>query len=182
MRRNRNHAPILRLALLLLLLTAATSVATRSLAQQPAEPAGKVALDASAAQPRTLEATTEQAIVRDYSRAWQALARALEHNSPGALDAGFVGVARDQLAARIEGQRDSGLRTRYTSKGHKLEAIFYSPEGSAMQLRDTAELELEVLDGNTVVHREDVTLRYIVLMTVAEANWKVRVLQEVAEF
>jgi hypothetical protein len=47
-----------------------------------------------------------------------------------------------------------------------------------MQLRDTAQIELEVLDGDTVIHREQITQPYLVLMTVAEGSWKVRVLEE----
>ena len=66
-------------------------------------------------------------------------------------------------------------------RGHKLEAIFYSPEGSAMQLRDTAKLEIEYLDGDTVVGREQVTAHYLALMTVAEDRWKVRLLQAAPE-
>ena len=79
---------------------------------------------------------------------------------------------------RIEGQRASNLKVRIVDHGHKLDAIFYSPEGSALQVRDTAQLEIEYLNGNSVVHREQVTQKYLALLTVGEDRWKVRVLEE----
>ena len=138
----------------------------------------KVELKAAVAQPRQLEDTTEVAIARDYSVAWKALATALGENRADALDAGFVGVARNKFGKAVDDQNKAGLRRRYTDRGHKLEAVFYSPEGSAMQLRDVAQLDVEVLDGNTVIHREQIVQPYLVVMTVAEGSWKVRVLEE----
>ena len=38
------------------------------------------------------------------------------------------------------------------------------------------------MDGGKVVHSEDVTVRYIVLLTAAENSWKVRLLQAVPSF
>lgn len=138
----------------------------------------KVELNAASAQPRALEDTTEIAIARDYAIAWKALASAMNENRSEALAAGFIGTARENFANAIEEQKKSGLRRRYTDRGHKLQAIFYSPEGSAMQLRDTAQLDVEVLDGDTVIHREQITQAYLVLMTVAEGGWKIRALEE----
>ena len=83
------------------------------------------------------------------------------------------------MKSRLEGQQKNGLRTRLIDRGHKLEAVFYSPEGSAMQLRDTAQLEIQVLNGGQVIHSEQTTLHYIALMTTAEDRWKVRLLEEV---
>jgi 5-enolpyruvylshikimate-3-phosphate synthase len=140
--------------------------------------APKVELNSASAQPRQLEDTTEIAISRDYSLAWKTLAAALNENRADALDAAFVGIARQKIGSAIEDQKKAGLHRRYTDRGHKLQAIFYSPEGSAMELRDTAQLEVETLDGNTVIHREQITQPYLVLMTVAEGSWKVRVLEE----
>lgn len=161
------------------LLTAVFLVAGLTLVFAQSQNSGpKVELNAASAQPRALEDTTELAIARDYSVAWKALATAMNENRAEALAAGFVGTARENFAKAIEAQKQSGLRRRYTDRGHKLQAIFYSPEGSAMQLRDTAQLEVEVLDGDTVIHREQITQPYLVLMTVAEGGWKVRVLEE----
>ena len=168
--RERKHA-LARVSLLAFVL-ASVIVSTAAPANNP-----KVELDAKAAQPRQIEDTTELAIVRDYSVAWKALTTAMSENRSEALDAGFVGVARDNFAKAIEGQKKAGLRRRYTDRGHKLKAIFYSPEGSAMQLRDSAQYDLEILDGDAVIHREQISEPYLVLMTVAEGSWKVRSLQ-----
>jgi len=60
--------------------------------------------------------------------------------------------------------------------------VFYSPEGSAMELHDTARLELQVLDGSKVIHSEDTTVQYVTLLTAAENSWKVRVMEAVPKF
>ena len=138
----------------------------------------KVELDAGAAAPRIVEDTTEKAIVRDYANAWSVMASALDNNSAANLASGFTGTAQQRLADRVQQQRRAGLRTRYVDKGHKLQAVFYSPEGSAMQLHDTAKLEEQILDGDTVVSSREITASYAVLMTVGEERWKVRLLQE----
>jgi hypothetical protein len=143
------------------------------------DPAAKVQLSTDSATPRQVEDTTQKAIVRDYTAAWAALIAALANNQPGALDASFAGDAHDQLALRVVNQRKAGLRTQITDRGHKLEAVVYTPEGSAMQLHDTAQVEVQIMDGDKVIHSERATLHYVVLMTAAEDRWKVRVLEEV---
>jgi hypothetical protein len=140
-----------------------------------------VELNASAAKPRQVEDVTEKAITRDYANAWKIMETALSENRTDQLGGGFAGIAQDKLQKRIEGQKASNLRTRIIDRGHKLEAIFYSPEGSALQVRDTAQLEIEYLDGASVVHREQVTQKYLALLTVGEDRWKVRVLEEVPQ-
>jgi len=140
-----------------------------------------VELNSSGAQPRQVEDVTEKAITRDYANAWKIMETALDENRTDQLVGGFAGIAQDKLQKRVEGQRASNLRTRIIDRGHKLEAIFYSPEGSALQVRDTAQLEIEYLDGNSVVHREQVTQKYLALLTVGEDRWKVRVLEEVPQ-
>lgn len=138
-----------------------------------------VELNASAAQPRQVEDVTEKAITRDYANAWKIMEAALNENRTDQLGGGFAGIAQDKLQKRVEDQKASNLRVRIIDRGHKLEAIFYSPEGSALQVRDTAQLEIEYLDGSSVVHREQVTQNYLALLTVGEDRWKVRVLEEV---
>jgi hypothetical protein len=146
-----------------------------------AAPAGPVSveLNATSATPRQLEDSTEKAIVRDYAAAWANMARALDENRSDLLPAYFTGVAQEKLAEEVKQQKQSGLRTRYLDHGHKLEAVFYSPEGSALQVRDTAQLEIQLLDGDKVVSSQNLALKYIALMTVGEGRWKVRVLQAV---
>ncbi len=147
-------------------------------AASPSTP--KVTLDVSHATPRDVEDQTEQAITRDYAKAWQSMIEAMEQNRPDLLDTSFVGYARDRVTATIRAQKGAGLTRRIVDHGHKLQALFYSIEGSAMQLHDTAQLEVQYLDGGTVVHTENLTTQYIVLMTPAENSWKVRILQELA--
>jgi putative sterol carrier protein len=124
-----------------------------------------------------VEDTTEKAIARDYARAWNSMMMALSQNRSDVLDPDFVGVALDGLRERVNQQQQSGLHTRYVDRGHNLQAIFYSAEGSAIQLRDTAQFDVQFLDGDKVVHQEQRTENYTVVMTAAENRWKVRVLQ-----
>jgi hypothetical protein len=164
----KNWLPVLLIALLALVYAAEKNTVS-------------VEMNASGAQPRQVEDVTEKAITRDYANAWKIMETALSENRTDQLGSGFAGVAQDNLEKRIEGQRASNLKTRIIDRGHKLEAIFYSPEGSALQVRDTAQLEIEYLNGNSVVHREQVTQKYLALLTVGEDRWKVRVLEEVPQ-
>ncbi len=139
----------------------------------------KVTFDTQGAAPREVEEQTQQSIVRDYGKAWQTLAQALQTNHPELLTASFAGFARDDWEQAIKAQAKSGLSRKVVDHGHKLKVLFYSVEGSSMQLSDTAQLEIQYLDGSKVVHSEQVTAHYIVLVTPAENSWKVRLLQEV---
>jgi hypothetical protein len=140
----------------------------------------KVELNAENLGPRSIEDLTEKSITRDYGLAWRTMAAALRENRRELLDGYFTGIAKATLAEQIADQKNSGIRVRYTDQGHKLEAVFYSPSGDAMQLRDRAQLEVEIVDGDKVVHREDVTLNYLVLMTPGADRWLVRDLQTTA--
>lgn len=142
----------------------------------------KVEIATEQAQPREVEDSTQKAIVRDYTAAWKAMEASLESNQDAGLAAQFSGNALQQLQDKLQAQKKNGLRTRFADHGHKLSAIFYSPEGSAMELHDTAQLEIETLDGSKVLHSEPVTLHYVALMTTAEDRWKVRLLQGVPSF
>ena len=136
-----------------------------------------VQLKADKATPRQVEDTTEQAISRDYSSAWQAMTEALENNDRGPLAQNFAGFALDRLTQRVKDQRQNGLTTRIIDHGHKVDAIFYSPDGSAMELHDTASLETEVLDGGSVIHSDQGQIHYVAIMTPDADRWKVRVLE-----
>jgi hypothetical protein len=61
-------------------------------------------------------------------------------------------------------------------------AVFCSLKGSAIELQDAAELQIQVLDGDKVVHSEDAAVHYVALLTAAENSWKVRVLEAVPSF
>ena len=106
----------------------------------------------------------------------------MEQNRTDLLDASFVGFAHDKLGNAIEEQKKNGLRRRYIDHGHKVEAVFYSYDGSAMQLKDTASVEVQLMDGNKVVATQPGTIFYMVLMTPAENSWKIRDLEAVPSF
>lgn len=174
---------MMRLSVLLLgialTIAGVLSIARRVLADRETP---KVTLKSEGAQPREVEDSTEKAIVRDYTAAWRAIESGLANDDVNALDEGLVGFARDQFAIAINEQKKSGMKVRYTDGGHQLEAVFYSPDGSAMQLRDTAKLSREVLDGDKVVHRDEITGHFLVVMAVSEDRWKLRSIEEVPNF
>jgi hypothetical protein len=142
----------------------------------------QVRLDASQIQPRPLEQLTGQSITKTYSNAWKNLETALAENRPDLIDESFVGYAHDRLLSQIQEQEKNGLTTRYVDRGHQVSATFYSPEGSAVQLQDTAQLEIQLLDAGKVVSSQNVTRKYIAIVTVVEDVWKVRVLDAVQAF
>jgi hypothetical protein len=141
-----------------------------------------VALNVQNAGPRQVEDTTQRAVARDYAAAWQTMAEALKQNRTDVLGANFIGNANEKLVATIDGQRKNGLHQEIVDRGHTVEAVFYSPEGSAMELHDTAQVQLQLMDGTKVIHSEDATVRYVILLTAAENSWKVRVLEAVPSF
>jgi len=141
----------------------------------------KVALNADNVGPRSIEDRTAEVVPRDYAYAWQTMAQALDQNRAELLDAYFAGLAKDNLSHRIADQKQNNVRVRYLDHGHKLEALFYSPAGDAMQLRDHARLDIDVMDGDKVIHSEQVNLQYIVLMTPGADRWLVRDLEILPE-
>ena len=129
--------------------------------------------------PREIENLTSQSIPRDYGLAWQTMEQALDENRAGLLDGYFTGVARQDLKARVASQLKSGLHTHYEDRGHQLEAIFYAPAGDAMQLRDHAQVDVQVLDGGKIIYEEPLNIDYMVLMTPGADRWLVRQIQAV---
>ena len=112
-----------------------------------ADSSAKVQLNVDKAGPRAVEAQTEQVILRDYRAAWTSLAQALEFNTLDPLEGPFVGTAKKRLTDTVTSQRSTGLSSRYADQNHKLEAVFYAPEGDVIELHDTAEYQLQVSDG-----------------------------------
>lgn len=144
--------------------------------------APQVTLDSSKAGPRAIESLTERAILRDYRFAWANLALALESNSTAPFSDLFAGNASSLLNETVRTQRSAGLRSLYSNQAHKLEAVFYAPEGDVVELHDTAEYDLQLLDGSKTIHTEHVTLHYVVLMTPGPDRWVIRQLQSVPQF
>lgn len=147
-----------------------------------AGPAVGVELDTSKATPRTVEDQTKRRIEADYRFAWTNLAEAIDLNDSAPLQSLFVGSAKKWLTDTVISQQRSGLTTRYFNQRHKLEAVFYAPEGDVMELHDTAGYQMQVLDGGKVIYDQPVVAHYIVLMTPGADRWVVRQLQSVPHF
>lgn len=160
--------------LALILLASCTALA--------ADASPQVTLTINKAGPRTVESLTERSIVRDYRFAWSNLGQALESNSPAPLTGLFVGTASTWLNDKVNSQRSAGLTSRYLNQTHKLEAVFYAPEGDVMELHDTAEYDLEINDGSKTIHSEHALVRYVVLMTPGADRWVIRQIQSVPKF
>lgn len=170
-----------RLAVLILGVVLAVSGAVPLLKRILADSQPSVQLDVKNAQPRKVEEVTQNAILRDYTAAWQAISTALGSNTLPPLNENFSGFALDNLTQRVKDQKEHGLTTRIIDRGHKVEAIFYSPDGAAIELKDTASIETQVVDGGTVIHSDQAQIRYYAVMTGAEDRWKVRVLESAAQ-
>jgi hypothetical protein len=160
------------IALVLLL-----SVISSAAADRP-----QVVLDVSKAGPRAVEPLTERSLLRDYRFAWSSLALALESNSEGTLNGLFVGNAANGLHEAIKNQEKNGLTSRYLNQSHKVEAVFYAPEGDVIELHDVAEYDYQILDGGKAIHNEHAIVHYVVLMTPGADRWVVRQLQSVQQF
>lgn len=141
----------------------------------------RVQLNADNVGPRQIEDLTSKSVPRDYALAWQTMEQALNENRTDVLDAYFTGLQKETLTQRVKSQIQSGLHARYTDRGHKLDAIFYAPAGDAMELRDRAQLDIEVLEGSKVVYQEPVNLEYVVIMTPGADRWLVRQMQAIQE-
>jgi hemin uptake protein HemP len=141
-----------------------------------------VQFDTSKVGPRAVEYETGRRIVADYRFAWTNLEQALEANTPDPLEGLFVGSAKKWLTETVASQQESGLQTKYLNQNHKLEATLYAPEGDVMELHDTAEYQMQVLDHGKLIHDDHVVTYYIVLMTPGADRWVVRQLQAVSQF
>jgi hypothetical protein len=127
--------------------------------------------------PRPLEKQTETAVTRDYLQAWRSMSDALDQNRADLLGPDFIGTAKEKLADTIREQERLGIHTRYRDGAHDLHLVFYSPEGLSIQLIDTVEYDMEVLDRDKVLATQHVRARYVAVLTPTEVRWKVRVFQ-----
>lgn len=147
-----------------------------------ADSAVQVQLDVKKAAPRAVESLTERGILRDYRFAWTSMAQALEFNTLDPLEGPFTGEAKQWLRETVLSQQRSGLNQRYVGQTHRLEAVFYAPEGDVMELHDTAEYQLQISDGGKIIQDEHVVLHFVVLMTPGADRWVIRQLQAVPQF
>jgi hypothetical protein len=168
---------VARMLLVTMGMVLAISSAMPSLKRILADSKPSVQLNVKNAQPREVEEVTQNAILRDYTAAWQAISASLSTNTVSPLNDNFSGYALDMLVQRVKDQKEHGLTTRIIDRGHKVDAVFYSPDGAAIELKDTATIETQVLDGGTVIHSDQSQIQYFAVLTGAEDRWKVRVLE-----
>lgn len=147
-----------------------------------ADQSPQVSVNVSKATPRSVEALTQRAVLRDYKFAWSNLALAMESNNASTLNGLFIGNASASLNEAVSSQRKTGLTSRYLNQNHKVDAVFYAPEGDVIELHDIAEYDYEILDGGKTIHNEHVTVHYVVLMTPGADRWVIRQLQAVQQF
>lgn len=129
--------------------------------------------------PRSLQKQTGAAAIRDYLQSWQRFAAALEGNRADLLDEGFVGVAKGKLTDTVRQQVASGIRTHYQDRAHDVRIVFYSPDGLSIELKDTVDYDVQVIDHGKSKMTQRVHAHYIVVLTPTEVRWKVRVFQSV---
>lgn len=158
---------------LVILVSSVCAMAIPLKADQPTVHVAPLHLDG----PRELNDQTKSAVVRDYLQAWQSMRNALEHNNAALLDRDFVGTAKDKLTDTVHDQVTTGISTRYLDKTHDLQITFYSPEGLSVQLVDTVEYEVQIVDHGKALAPQTAHARYVVVMTPAEVRWRVRIFQ-----
>jgi len=161
------------------LLTALTLVVAASFGAM-AQSLPAVHLVADGLGPRPIEQLTGTTIVHHYAQAWNDLADAMDSGRTSSLGEEFVGLAKDRLVKRITEQREAGLHVRILDHGHQLKAVFYSADGTAIQLIDRAQLEIQTFDGDRLLDTDNAPREYIVLMTPGADRWYVRELEEVS--
>jgi hypothetical protein len=140
----------------------------------------QVHLDAEGLSPRPIEELTGTTIAHHYAFAWRDLASALESGQADGIGEEFTGFAKDRLMRKIAEQNKAGLHFRILDHGHNLKAVFYSIDGSAMQLYDRAQLEIQTFDGDKLIDTQDAPREYMVLMTPGADRWYIRDLEEIS--
>ena len=141
----------------------------------------QVRVNADSIGPRPIEELTGKNVARDYAFAMRDLETGLSANDASVLDDYFTGFAKDRLRQRIADQKAANIRVRYTDHGHDVKAVFYSLDGDEMQLVDRAKLEIQIFDGDKLIHQESLVQDYLVLMTPGADRWLVRSLDPVAD-
>jgi hemin uptake protein HemP len=164
------------------LCVAVTAIFVAAPLSHAADSGVQVQLNTQNGKPRVVEELTDRGILRDYRFAWTSMAQALEFNTVDALEGPFAGDAKQWLKDTIVRQQQSGISQRYLEQKHKVDAVFYAPEGDVMELHDTAEYQLQVSDAGKMIHDERVVMHYVVLMTPGADRWIIRQLQAVPQF
>lgn len=131
--------------------------------------------------PRPLAQQTADSAIRDYIQSWKSMKSAMAQNRVDLLSPDFVGSALDKLAGAIQEQVKAGIHTRYVDRSHKIQIVFYSPEGLSIQLVDNVEYDEQVYNGQILLTSQPVSARYIAVLTPSETRWRVRVFQAMPE-
>jgi hypothetical protein len=126
---------------------------------------------------RPIPEQTGRSAIRDYLESWQSFKSALEQNRAALLDPDFVGTAKDKLTETIQQQASLGIRTKYQDRSHDIQIVFNSPEGSSIELTDKLEYDLEVFDHDKLTTTQHMSARFVIVLTLAELRWRVRVFQ-----
>jgi len=124
---------------------------------------------------------TQKSVIRDYLRAWQGMAAAFQSNQPEALNADFVGTARQKLETTIHQQQQLGITTYYRARRHDLKLVFCSPEGLSVQLVDSVSYDVGLQDHGQTRPAQHVRSQYVAVLSPTETRWKVRVFQGESE-
>lgn len=127
--------------------------------------------------PRPMERQTKEAVVRDYLQSWKALQSAFEQNRTDLLNADFVGGALKTLDNTIRAQSALGITTRYDGLSHRLQIVYYSPEGLSIELIDTVSYTVRVFDHGRPIAKRQEHARYIVVMTPSQVRWRTRIFE-----
>lgn len=142
-----------------------------------AQPSVRIESPVAQQGPRALQEQTASAAIGDYLEAWKSLSTTFEQNRTDLLSAYFAGTALDKLGETVQEQSRAGLSTRYQASSHDIQIVFYSPEGLSIELTDTVEYDMQVLDRGKPIASQRMHTRYIVVLTPAVQRWKVRVFQ-----
>lgn len=141
----------------------------------------KVVLSAESLAPRPIEQRTGEAVTHDYAQAWKDLTEAFDANRTDLLGDYITGEAKSRLLKRIADQKKAGIHTRYVDGGHRVKAVFYSPDGGEMQLEDQVQLQIQIFDGDRMIDNSNSTQKYLVLMTPGADRWFVRSLESIPD-
>lgn len=131
--------------------------------------------------PRPLAQQTADSAIRDYIQSWKSMKTAMAQNRAGLLSPDFVGSALEKLTSTVQEQVKAGIHTRYVDRSHKIQIVFYSPEGLSIQLVDNVEYDEQVYNGDTLLTSQPVSARYTSVLTPSETRWRVRVFQATPE-
>lgn len=157
-------------------ISGAAPLLVRALADNSNAPS--VQITSAGVQPRQIEDDTQQKISKIYSRSWQDLDNGLSKNDASALAPSFIGFARDRYVNQIKAQQASGISSHVIARKHDAKAVFYSVEGSAIEIHDNVEVERQILDGSKVVASEIKMVPYVAVLSTTDDGWKIRLLEQ----